>query len=61
MASWKQPILYAYDCKMTKDILLEILTTIKKCGYSVVAIVSDLDGGNRGLYKDLQIEVDKPW
>jgi len=61
MASWKQPIFYAYDCKMTKDILFEILTTIEKCCYSVVAIVSDLGGGNRGLYKDLQIEVDKPW
>ena len=61
MAKWKQPKFYAFDCKMTQEIIYEILAATQKYGYHFVAMVSDLGGGNRGLYSDFHIEVDKPW
>ena len=38
-----------------------ILDQINDCGYPVVAIASDLGGGNRGLHNDLDIQMNKPW
>ena len=61
MSKWKQPIFYDFDCIMTKYIIFDIIKAVKCSGYTVVAITSDLGGGNKKLYNELNIEVDKPW
>lgn len=34
---------------------------MKQCGFTIVAIVSDLGGGNRKLYNELEVDFNKPW
>ncbi|KAJ4430610.1 hypothetical protein ANN_19198 [Periplaneta americana] len=46
---WKQPIYYDFDKTMNRELLFEIITEIEVAGFRVVAIVSDLGGGNRRL------------
>lgn len=76
--SWKQPIFYDYDFKMTAKTLFEIINFLESSGMSknssevlnfnkyysagfpVVAMVSDLGGGNRGLHTELEISKSKP-
>lgn len=60
-ANWKQPIFYNYDCKMTKELLFEIIKKTESAGYPVYAINSDLGGGNRGLWSELNISEDQTW
>jgi hypothetical protein len=74
IGNWKQPIFYDYDCKLTKNLLFNIInfveksgknsknnhlsTSVKKIfslGFHIVAMVSDLGGGNRSLLNELQI------
>lgn len=59
--NWKQPIFYDFDCQMTKNKLFEIITYVENAGFPVVAMVSDLGGGNRGLHKELNISVSQTW
>lgn len=42
---------------MTKEKLFEIISFAENAGFPVVAMVSDLGGGNRGLHKDLNISI----
>lgn len=59
--NWKQPIFYDYDCKLTKELLFEIIKKIENVGYPVYAINSDLGGSNRGLWSDLNISENQTW
>jgi Transposase protein len=55
-SKWKQPIFIGYDQKMTKEILLEIITQLSKIAYNVVACVSDCGSSNVGLWKNLGVD-----
>jgi hypothetical protein len=54
-AKWKLPIWYDYDCKLTKEMLLEIINKVSSLGLDVVASVCDQGGKNRGLATSLDI------
>lgn len=34
---------------------------MKQCGFTIVAIVCDLGGGNRKLFNELEVDFNKPW
>lgn len=55
LGKWKQPIYYEFDQSMSEIILKEIIRNVQDCGFLVVAIVSDMGGGNRSLWKQLGI------
>lgn len=55
VSSWKQPIFFNYDCKMTKEILFDIIRFVESKGFPVVACVSDLGGTNRALHTALGV------
>uniref|UniRef100_A0A1Y1KF34 Transposable element P transposase-like RNase H domain-containing protein n=2 Tax=Photinus pyralis TaxID=7054 RepID=A0A1Y1KF34_PHOPY len=59
--NWKQPIFYDFDCKITKELLFEIIKNLEHIGYPVYAINSDLGGSNRGLWTSLNISENKTW
>lgn len=58
LANWKQPIFYAYDCKMTAEILKKIIMSLNAVGFCVVAIVSDMGSTNQGLWRELGINTE---
>lgn len=53
--NWKQPVFYQFDCKLTKNLIFKIITRLENIGYNIVAMVSDLGGGNRGLWNELKV------
>lgn len=53
--SWKQPVFYAFDCKMTKSILEGLISQLENAGYPVVGIVSDMGSANRALWRELEV------
>jgi len=57
IGQWKQPVFYAYDTRMTKELLFEIIMALTTCQFDVVAVVSDMGTSNQGLWKDLQITI----
>ncbi|KAL1505709.1 hypothetical protein ABEB36_005213 [Hypothenemus hampei] len=61
VGNWKQPIFYDYDCAMSKAKLFEIISFVEKAGFPIVAVVSDLGGGNRALHKELGITMQQTW
>lgn len=40
--NWRQPIFYDFDCKITQELLFEIIKNLEHIGYPVYAINSDL-------------------
>jgi len=58
VAKWKQPVFVDFDKKMTDEILINIISELHAVGYTVVACVCDCGGGNMGLWKKLNINVD---
>lgn len=56
-SNWKQPIYLGFDKKMTKNILFLVISELHKISYNIVACVSDCGGGNIGLWKDLNINI----
>lgn len=58
---WKQPVMIDFDKKMTKSILFDVIGKLDKIGYTVICCVSDCGGGNIGLWKELQINYEKPF
>lgn len=40
IGGWKQPVFYDFDCKMTKDLLIQIITEVEKAGFPVHACCS---------------------
>lgn len=57
-SKWKQPVYVEFDKQMTKDILVSIIHKMYLIGYTVKACVSDMGGGNIGLWKELNINID---
>lgn len=57
-SKWKQPVYVNFDTRMTKDILESIIKNLNDVGYMVKAIVSDLGGGNVGLWKELNVNTE---
>src|SRR5271154_6311558 len=55
---WKQPVFYDFQ-KMTVDKLNTIMTECYRIGIHVRAIVSDLGGKNRGIWKEIGISKEK--
>lgn len=51
---------FYFDCKLVKTLIVKV-TSLQNTGYSLAAIVSDLDSGNRGLQKECSINVDNPF
>lgn len=54
-SSWKQPVFCAFDCKMTKTILENLVIKLQEAGYTVVGVVSDMGSGNQSLWKELNV------
>lgn len=59
--NWKKPLFYSYDAKLTKEILDTIISKLHAIKYHVIAIVSDLGGGNRDLWSQLKITEEAPY
>lgn len=59
LGQWKQPIYYDFDKPMTEEILKDIIVRVEESGFKVVAIVSDMGGGNRAVWKRLGITPEK--
>uniref|UniRef100_Q7M4J6 P element homolog (Lu-P1 element) n=1 Tax=Lucilia cuprina TaxID=7375 RepID=Q7M4J6_LUCCU len=59
--SWKQPVFYDFDCRMSKQILDSIISELSKAGFPVLAIVCDMGPTNRKLWSDLGATTEKPW
>lgn len=60
-SQWKQPIYIGFDTKMTKQLLEEVIVELNKINFDVVACVSDCGGGNLGLWKELNITIEKTY
>lgn len=60
-SNWKQPIFLDFDTSITPEILTIAINKTQSCGFDVVACVSDMGGGNYGMWKKLNVSIDKPW
>lgn len=60
-SNWKQPIFLDFDTSITPEIVSTAIQKTQACGFDVVACVSDMGGGNYGMWKKLNVSVDKPW
>uniref|UniRef100_A0A182I0K0 Uncharacterized protein n=1 Tax=Anopheles arabiensis TaxID=7173 RepID=A0A182I0K0_ANOAR len=60
---WKQPIFIGFDTKMTKDIIIEIISRLSEKDINVVATISDNCQTNIGCWKELgaRDDVEKPY
>lgn len=58
-SQWKQPVFIGFDTKMTKLLLEQIVSDLNAVKYEVVACVSDCGGGNLGVWKELNINIDQ--
>lgn len=54
-SKWKQPLYLNFDTQVTKDTLMNVIGRLKETGFTVKACVSDMGGGNVGLWKQLEI------
>lgn len=61
VGKWKQPIFHDFDKSMTKELFNSIVCALYESGYTVVSVVSDLGGSNRGFLNDLEIFTEKVW
>lgn len=59
--NWKQPVYYKYDTSLRKDMFTTIITKLHLMDFHVVAIISDLGGGNQGLLTKMEISERKPY
>jgi len=55
ISTWKQPIFYDFDQKITKTLLLEIITALHDAGFEVKAAVSGMAPCNEVLWSSLGI------
>lgn len=58
-SSWKQPIFVDFDTNMSKPILIEIIDKLFDAGFTVRAVVSDCGGSNQGLWKALNVGINR--
>lgn len=58
-SNWKQPVYMDFDAAMTKDILNSIISLLHEINFNVVACVSDCGPTNQGLWKSLNISIER--
>lgn len=58
--AFKQPIYVGFDQKMSKAILLDIITKLHEIGYTVVAVTSDCGSSNVGVWKEMNVDHNNP-
>ena len=51
--SWKQPVYYDFHCKMSKEIVFELISKLSTAGFPVVGMVCDMGPTNRKLLRKL--------
>ena len=54
-SGWKPPVLYAFHQAVTKTMLMNLITDMEHAGARVVSTVSNMDGANQGLWKQLEV------
>ena len=59
--SWKQPVYFGYDQKMTPEILADVIRRLEQLGLTVVAAVSDMHPDNEAMWKALGISDLRSW
>lgn len=59
--NWKQQIFLDFDTSITPEIVSTAIKKTQSCGFDVVACVSDMGGGNYGMWKKMSVGLDKPW
>ena len=57
--NWRQPIYYKHDQPLTTENLEDIICKLWDIGYIVVAVVTDLGGGNPQAFKTYNIGIDE--
>lgn len=55
ISNWKQPIFYEFNRPTTKDILIQIISSLYDANFIVVAIASDMGTGNVSLWSQLNV------
>lgn len=60
-SNWKQPIFFDFDCQLTKSMLNFLIEKLEEIDFNVVAIVSDMGGGNRKFWNTLDVSKEKPF
>ena len=50
--SWKQPVYYVFDCKMSKELIYSLISKLSTAGFPVVGMVCDMDPANRKLLRE---------
>lgn len=60
-SKWKQPLYVDFDIQVTNAMFSSIILKLKETGYTVKACVSDMGGGNVGLWKQLGVSVEKTY
>ena len=58
---WQYPFFCEFDCKITKDLYMQLICTLEDAGLEVVSSTCDQGGSNYGLISELGIEDDAPW
>ena len=51
--SWKQPAYYDFDCKMSKEIVYDLISKLSTAGFPVVGMECDMVPTYRKLLREL--------
>jgi Transposase protein len=60
-SKWKTPVYVGFDTPMTSNLLKQLITVLHEASYEVVSCVSDMGGGNIGLWKQLDVSYEKTY
>ena len=52
--SCKQPVYYDFDCKMSKEIVYDLISKLSIAGFPVVGMVCDMGPTNRKLLREIR-------
>lgn len=55
---WKLPVMFEFDRRVTKPMLLGLILAMERVGARVVAVVGDMGGTNQGLWTELGVSFD---
>lgn len=63
---WKQPVAFYFSCNAApasslKNILFQLITSLSGIGMHPTAVVCDQGSCNRALYRQLNVDVDRPY
>lgn len=58
IGNWKQPVYYNFDTPITKNILDDVISQLYSASFTVVALTTDLGGGNQSFLKELDIHTE---